>query len=117
MEEIELTLYELFNLIIDRLHLSKLEMLKQYDKNIRFHNYMDGEKIWLKIKRDGPWIVLRKMPNGVNFEINNEKISETKVVHDDRLSPIRNKREKSNPSNSHYNDSNDNSANVELKIL
>ena len=113
VEEIELTLKELFNLVIDHLHLSKVRMLKQYNKNIRFHNYMDGEKAWLKVKhfrtgetrklsprRDGPWIVLRKMPNGVNFKIKNEKTSETKIVHHDRLSPIRNKRVRSHPSNS-----------------
>ena len=113
VEEIELTLKELFNLVIDHLHLSKVRMLKQYNKNIRFHNYMDGEKAWLKVKhfrtgetrklsprRDGPWIVLRKMPNGVNFKIKKEKTSETKIVHHDRLSPIRNKRVGSNRSNS-----------------
>ena len=103
VEEIELTLKELFNLVIDHLHLSKARMLKQYNKNIRFHNYMDGEKAWLKVKHfrtgetrklsprcDGPWIVLRKMHNGVNFKIKNEKTSETKIVHHDRLFPIRN---------------------------
>ena len=88
---------------------------------------MEGEKVWLKIKhfktgenrklsprRDGPLIVLRKMPNGVNFEINNENTSETKIVHHDRLSPIRNKRKKSNPSNGN-NNSNENSAERRIK--
>ena len=61
-------------------------MLEQYNKNIRFNDYKKGEEVWMKIKhfktgetrklaprRNGPWIVLRKMPNGVNLEVKNQK--------------------------------------------
>ena len=41
-----------------------------------------------KLKINGPWIVQRKLANGVNFEITNTKSNVTKVVHHNRLSPI-----------------------------
>ena len=56
--------------------------MKQYNKKLKFNDYIEGDKVWLKAKyyktgenrklaprRGGPWTVLRKLPNGVNFEI------------------------------------------------
>ena len=37
-------------------------------------------------RRNGPWVFVRKLPNGVNFEVENSK-REVKIVHHDRLSP------------------------------
>ena len=36
-----------------------------------------------------PWTIKRKLPNGVNFEISNTTSSETKVVHHNRLTSVK----------------------------
>ena len=77
-------------------------MQAQYNKNIRFIDHNAGDKVWLKVKcyktgenrklaprRRGPWTVIKKLPNGVNFEIVNDQTKDKKIVHHDRLSPIR----------------------------
>ena len=85
---------------VSHLGMSKREMMSQYNKNLRFHNHVPGTKVWLKTKyvksgenklapkRTGPWTVIEKMPNGVNFRIQCEKSRETKVVHHDHLKPV-----------------------------
>ena len=101
-EESSFVLQDMFDVIIQELELSKLKMMRQYNQNLRFHDYKRGDKVWLKVKyyktgenrklaprREGPWIVSEKLPNGVNFKIAKEKSNETKVVHHDRLSPFR----------------------------
>ena len=98
VDEIEITL----RLVTEHLKLNKIEMMKQYNKNIRFYDHVAGDMVWLKTKycktgenrklsarRNGPWVIVRKMPNGVNFEIKNEKTSDIKIVHHDRLSPVK----------------------------
>ena len=82
------------------LALSKTEMQRHYNKNIHFNDYCEGQKVWLKTKhykssenrklaprRNGPWTVLQKLPNGMNFRIENSR-KEQKVVHQDRLLPF-----------------------------
>ena len=77
-------------------------MQKQYNHNLRFNDYKTGEKVWLKVKhyktgenrklaprRNGAWTVLERLPNGVNFKIINDNSNEDKVVHHDRLIPIK----------------------------
>ena len=90
-------LNDIFNQVIDSLPLSKTEMQRHYNKNIHFNNYCEGQKVWLKTKhyksgenrklaphRNEPWIVLQKLPNGVNFRVENSR-KEQKVVHHDHL--------------------------------
>ena len=48
-----------------------------------------GENPKLAPKWDGPWTVLRKLPNNVNFEIKNDQSSRESIVHHDRLKPVR----------------------------
>lgn len=101
-DEHQLPIQDMYNTVIDKLKLSKQVMMRQYNKNLRFNDYQEGDKVWLQVKyyktgvnrklaprRGGPWVVARKLPNGVNFEIRNEKTKETKIVHHDRLSPVR----------------------------
>ena len=77
-------------------------MQKQYNKNLNFKDYANGEKVWLKVKfyktgenrklsprRNGPWTILSKLPNGVNFHIINDKTREEKIVHHDRINPVK----------------------------
>ena len=91
-QERYLILRDTFNSVTSKLHLNQLQMQAQYNKHIHFHDYKEGEKVWLKVKfyktgenrklaprRKGPWTILRKLPNGVNFEILNEKTSERRL--------------------------------------
>ena len=49
--------------------------------------YKTGENRKLSPRRTGPWTVLEKMPNGLNFRITNHHSNEEKIVHHDRLTP------------------------------
>ena len=75
-------------------------MQRQYNTKLRFIDYSRGQQVWLKVKyyktgenrklaprRTGPWKVIQKLPNGVNFEIENSN-GEKKVVHHDRIVPV-----------------------------
>ena len=98
--ELRSTLHVVFNEVVKALELSKRQMQKHYNKHLRFHDYSSGEFAWLKVKhyktgenrklaprRDGPWKIVQKLPNGVNFEIENSR-GDRKVVHHDRLCPV-----------------------------
>ena len=101
-DERSFVLQDMFDVVIQELNLSKAKIIQQYNQNLRVNNYKNGDKVWLKVKyyktgenrklaprRGGPWTVVEKLPNGVNFRIRNDNSSETKVVHHDRLSPVR----------------------------
>ena len=100
--ELEVTsqLQDFFNYVTAKLEVSKAKMQQQYNTNLRFVDYEPNQKVWLKVKhyktgenrklaprRTGPWNVIRKLPNGVNFRIENSQ-GEQKVVHHDRLIPV-----------------------------
>ena len=93
------SLNDLFHLVSNTLKLSQLSMQKHYNQNTRFINYSPGDRVWLEKKhyktgenrklaprRDGPWTVTERLPNGVNFLIKNCD-GEQKIVHHDRLIP------------------------------
>lgn len=99
-EEVTSILSDVYKQVVEALELNKQKMQQYYNKNLRFYNYSEGQQVWLKTKhyksgenrklaprRTGPWTVLKKLPNGVNFQIKNTR-NETKVVHHDRLSPV-----------------------------
>ena len=46
-----------------------------------------GEDRKLAPRRTGPWTIIKKLPNGVNFQIENHR-NEAKIVHHGRLSPV-----------------------------
>ena len=102
VEETHDVMKRTWDVVIKHLHLSKEKMAQKYNKNIRYNDLQAGDKVWLKAqyvksgenrklapKRVGPWTVLRKMPNNVNFEIKNDRSSTTSIVHHDRLKPLR----------------------------
>ena len=104
-EERSFVLQDMFDTVIQELKLSKEKMMRQYNQNLRVIDYKTGDKVWLKVKyyktgenrklaprRGGPWTIVEKLPNGVNFRIRNDSSAEMKVVHHDRLSPVRSKR-------------------------
>eukprot|EP00112_Aurelia_sp_Birch-Aquarium-sp1_P020335 Seg5217.3 transcript_id=Seg5217.3/GoldUCD/mRNA.D3Y31 product="Retrovirus-related Pol polyprotein from transposon 17.6" protein_id=Seg5217.3/GoldUCD/D3Y31 len=87
----------IFDHVITKLEISKENMQRQYNTKLRFIDYSRDQKVWLKVKynktvenrklaprRTGPWKVIQKLPNGVNFEIENSN-GEKKVVHHDRI--------------------------------
>ena len=93
-------LQDIYSQIIISLELSKERMQQHYNKNVRYIDYIAGQKVWLKVKhyktgenrklaprRDGPWTIVEKLPNGVNFRIEDSN-KERKVVHHDRLLPV-----------------------------
>ena len=97
LEDVDSVLQSVFDHVIVHLNLSKVKMQKQYNRNLVFTDYKAGDKVWLKVKyyktgvnrklsprRTGPWTVVSKLPNGVNFKIRNRNGDE-KVVHHDRL--------------------------------
>ena len=100
-EEVEASLKQIWDSVRTHLEISKKEMMSQYNKGVRFFNYEPGAKVWLKTdiikggenklapKRTGPWCVVQKMPNGVTFRITNENSGATKIVHHDKLNPVR----------------------------
>ena len=96
---------------------SQSKMQQYYNKNIRFHNYVVGEKVWLRKKlykvgenkklsprRTGPWTVVERKENGVTFRIKSGNTE--KVVHHNRMVPIRYYENKSNDFNRNNNESN-----------
>ena len=101
-EDRSFILKDVFDIVLKNLQLNSTKMQAQYNKDIRFHNYRKGDKVWLNVKyyktgenrklsprRRGPWTVLQKLPNGVSFKIINNHTRETKIVHHDRLAPIK----------------------------
>ena len=86
--------------VLKQLNVNAEKMRIKYNKKLRFFDYSPGQKVWLKTKhfktgenrkcsprRDGPWTVIEKLRNGVNFSIQNDKTKQFKVVHHDRLKP------------------------------
>ena len=100
-EELNLKMKIVFDHVIEKLNISKEKMKKQYDKKVNLNHYNEGDKVWLKIKyykqdqnrklsprRNAPWTISKKLPNG-NFEIRKNGSNERKIVHHDRLTPIK----------------------------
>ena len=95
-----MSLKDLWEAVSAQLQITQRDMIKRYNKNIRVHDYRAGDSVWLKTdfiqagenklapKRRGPWTVLQKMGNGVTFKIRDET-GTTKIVHHDRLKPVR----------------------------
>ena len=82
------------------LQISKQNMMTQYNKNVRYFDYKPGNKVWVRKRHyktgesrklarryTGPYTVIRKMPNAVNFEIKykNGKLS---IIHHNRLKRV-----------------------------
>ena len=81
-EERSFILKDIFEVVLKNLQLNSEKMQAQYNKNIRFHDYWEGDRVWLSVKyyktgenrnlsprRRGPWTVLQKLPDGLNFKI------------------------------------------------
>jgi len=49
-EEVTSELQDIFAHIVKTLELSKIKMQQQYNRNLRFTNYVAGQQVWLKKK-------------------------------------------------------------------
>ena len=101
VSDLKIQLRDILLKVNENANISRKKMREQYNRNIVFYDYRPNDYVWLKRKhfkpgeskklsprKSGPWIVQRKLANGVNFEITNTKSNVTKVVHHNRLSPI-----------------------------
>jgi hypothetical protein len=75
------------------------EKMKFYhDQKLHVSDLNPGKTVWIKRKWTkkgqseslstrwlGPWINVRKMDNGVDFELRNPKTGKTAVIHHDRI--------------------------------
>ena len=99
VKDLRLQMKDILLKVTKNLGISKDNMMRQYNKNLRCIDYKPGEMVWLKKRhlkpgenrklsprKSGPWKVICKKPNGVNFEIENAK-KKRQVVHHDRLAP------------------------------
>ena len=77
-DDCSFVLQDVFDVVIANLQLSKHKMQQQ--RPSIYTNHQLGDKVWLKVKfyktgenrklaprRQGPWTLLKKLPNGVNF--------------------------------------------------
>ena len=100
IKDLRIQLRDIILKVGENLEVSREKMMAYYNKNVLFHDYRPGEQVWLKKKcfkpgesrklaprKTGPWTIIRKLPNGVNFEIHEDKRKMAKVVHHNRLSP------------------------------
>eukprot|EP00794_Sanderia_malayensis_P000984 gene984-298_t len=100
--ELKVRLAEVYKHVATQLNLTHQQMEKQYNKNICFRTYQVGEKVWLRTKyfktgenkklsprRNGPWTVVECLPNGLNFKILNDSTKNQKVVHHNRITPVK----------------------------
>ena len=74
VEEVGISLKEVWKSVTNHLKISKEEMMRQYNKNVRFNDHKVGAKVWLKNKfvksgenklapkRTGPLTVIERMP-------------------------------------------------------
>ena len=101
-DETNMALQDTFEHVVRFLKLSKITMQKQYNKRLNVFDHKPGEKVWMTTKyfktgesrklsprRSGPWTIIEKLPNGVNFRVRCDSTKEEKVVHHDRLSPVK----------------------------
>ena len=103
VSNLKIRLREILLKVSENTGIAQKKMMKQYNQKIVYHDYEPDDMVWLRKKnfrpgesrklsprRSGPWTILRKMPNAVNFEIFNPKSKERKVVHHNRLTPAQN---------------------------
>ena len=101
-DETNMTLQDLFTHVVQSLKSSKVTMQTQYNKKLNFYDYETGEKVWMAKKyfktgesrklsprRGGPWTIVEKLRNGVNFRVRCDRSKEEKIVHHDRLYPVK----------------------------
>ena len=78
--------------VLAQLKLTDKQMQIKYNKKLKFIDYLPGQKVWLNTKyfktgenrkcaprRDGPWAIVEKLNNGVNFHIRNDNSKEFKT--------------------------------------
>lgn len=97
--DLEETLLKVHDQARRKMNIECNRMKKTYDYKKCYHDYKEGDKVWLhnprrrkgrnpKLQRpwEGPYTILRKL-NDVVFKVSKSSKSEPRVVHHDRLKP------------------------------
>jgi hypothetical protein len=97
-EEIKHRLTDVFEAVSKELSVTRERMKINHDKNLNVSDISPGQVVWIKRKWTkkgqseslstrwlGPWVVVKKMDNGVNFELRNQATGKSTVVHHDRI--------------------------------
>ena len=100
--ELKIRLHEIFQSVNKQLNITRQKMQRQYNKNVNINTYKVGDKVWIKTKyfktgeskklsprKNGPWTVKELLPNGVNFRIMKDSSKHSKVVHHNRMTPVK----------------------------
>ena len=83
-EELKIRLKIIYEQVNTQLEITRIQMQSQYNKKLNFNDYKVGDQAWLKKKyyktgenrklsprKTGPWTIIDKMQNGVNFRVRN----------------------------------------------
>ena len=102
----QLKLVEIIRQVKQNTDKSVAKMIKQYNKNTKLHNYNVGDMVWLRKKcyktgenknlspiRTGPWRIVEVFDNRVTFRIRMNSSNVEKVVHHNRLTPMKTRTE------------------------
>ena len=101
LKELKCKLKDIIFHVKNNLQIHQAKMKNNYDKKAtEYHDYDEGDKVWLKKKcyrtgenkklsprKTGPWVIIKKYDNLVNFKIQMGK--EEKVVHYNRIVPVK----------------------------
>ena len=101
LKDMKIQIRDILSHVSKNLNISRMSMMRQYNKNVKFFDYQAGDKVWVKRRHykpgenrklsprnTGPWTIELKKSNGVNYEIKNNR-NQRKVIHHDRLLPYR----------------------------
>ena len=89
-EELKIRSKLIYEQVNTQLEITRTHMQAQYNNKLNFNDYKVGDQAWLKKKyyktgenrklsprRTGPWTIVDKMPNGVNFRVRNNSSGQT----------------------------------------
>ena len=101
-EETAFALQTTIDRVARQLGVTREKMKRHHDKSTHVNDFAAGEKVWIKRKyyrtvenkklsprKDGPYTIVSKLPNGVNFHIKNDASRKERIVHHDRMVPAR----------------------------
>ena len=102
LKDLKVQLFETIDHVSKFLGIAREKMVKQYNTNLKVFKYSLEDKVWLQKKtfkkdenkklaprKSGPWTVTKICPNGVNYQITEDRSGNTKVVHHNRIVPIK----------------------------
>ena len=102
LKDIKVQLFETIDHVAKFLGIAREKMAKQYNKTLKTHKLVINDRVWLERRsfrshenkklsprKTGPWTIMKVYPNGVNFRIKEDSSGRTKVVHHNKLTPVK----------------------------